>query len=178
MIHSIGHSHLAAADFLALLRDFDIEVLVDVRRQPRSRRHPQFERHALAASLAAAGIEYLWWGETLGGHRLPRPDSPNFALADAALRGYADHMQSPAFRDAARELAALGARRATAMMCAEADYTHCHRQLLADYLGTLGVTVRHIAGPRRALDHQAHVALGDSCDPPVYNRRAQGDLFA
>lgn len=178
MIHSIGHSQLAATDFLALLREFGIAVLVDVRRQPRSRRHPQFERTALAASLADAGIDYLWWGEALGGRRLPRPDSPNFALQDASLRGYADHMQSPAFGEAARALAELGARRATAMMCAEADYTHCHRQLLADHLTAQGVTVRHIAGPGRVLDHQIHAALGDACDPPVYNRRAQGDLFA
>ncbi len=178
MIHSIGHSHLAAADFIALLREFYIEVLVDVRRQPRSRRHPHFERGALAASLAAAGIDYLWWGEALGGRRLPQPDSPHVALTDASLRGYADHMRSSDFRAAAQALAALAAARGTAFMCAEADPHHCHRQLLADHLVLAGGEVRHIVGPRRAVVHIRHAALGDDRDPPVYNRCAQGDLFA
>ena len=178
MIHSIGHSNLLAADFLGLLRDFSIEVVVDVRRQPRSRRHPHFERSALCASLAEAGIDYLWWGEALGGRRSPRADSPNIALDDASLRGYADHMLGEQFRAAARELVALAARRATAFMCAEADHQHCHRQLLADHLMHMGGTVRHISGPRRWQDHQRHAALGDDRDPPVYNSRAQGDLFA
>lgn len=177
MIFSVGHSLLGAAEFLALLHGFNIEVLVDVRRQPRSRRHPHFERGALAASLAAAGIDYQWWGEALGGHRTPRADSPNFALTDAALRGYADHMHSAAFLDAAAELARLARGRRTAFMCAEADYRHCHRQLLADHLHRLGLEVQHISGPQQASPHIYHAALGDDRDPPVYNRRAQGDLF-
>lgn len=178
MIYSIGHSKLEAAELVALLRDFAVALLVDVRRQPRSRRHPQFERHALAATLNAAGIDYQWWGETLGGRRAPRVDSPHIALTDAGLRGYADHMQGAAFRDAASDLAALAAARVTAFMCAEADYTHCHRQLLADHLQRTGLPVLHIVGPRRAVPHIYHAALGDACDPPVYNRCAQGDLFA
>ena len=178
MIYSIGHSHLAATDLLALLRDFSVEVVIDVRRQPRSRRHPHFERNVLSASLADAGIDYLWWGESLGGRRQPRADSPNFALDDASLRGYADHMLSEQFRAAALSLATLAARRVTAFMCAEADHQHCHRQLLADHLARMGNTVRHITGPQRALAHIQNAALGDDRDPPVYNRRAQGDLFA
>lgn len=178
MIYSIGHSNLAAHDLLRLLRNFSVEVVVDVRRQPRSRRHPHFERGALSASLAAAGIDYLWWGETLGGRRQPRADSPNIALADASLRGYADHMLGEQFRAAARELAALAARRITAFMCAEADHLHCHRQLLADHLARMGNAVCHITGLQHALSHIQHAALGDDREPPVYNKRAQGDLFA
>lgn len=178
MIYSIGHSQLAATDLLSLLRDFNVEVVVDVRRQPRSRRHPHFERRALSASLADAGIDYLWWGEALGGRRQPRADSPNIALDDASLRGYADHMQSEQFRAAARDLATLAARRVTAFMCAEADPVHCHRQLLADHLTRMGNTIGHITGPQHALTHIQNAALGDDRDPPVYNRRAQGDLFA
>lgn len=178
MIYSIGHSNLSAEGLIGLLRDFDIALLVDVRRLPRSRRHPQFERDALAARLGEVGIDYQWWGEALGGRRLPRADTPNIALADASLRGYADHMQSAPFRDAADELARLAARRVTAVMCAEADYRHCHRQLLADHLQRNGLAVSHIVGPRQALAHIYHAALGDSCEPPVYNRLAQGDLFA
>ncbi|MBK6657738.1 MAG: DUF488 domain-containing protein [Proteobacteria bacterium] len=178
MIFSIGHSNLAPAAFLERLRAFDIALVVDVRRQPRSRRHPHFERGALADYLGAAGIEYQWWGETLGGRRTPRADTPNIALDDPALRGYADHMLSPPFRDACAALVTLARARRCAVMCAEADYRHCHRQLLADHLQRAGLAVTHIVDAGRGEPHIFHAALGDAREPAVYNRRAQGDLFA
>lgn len=178
MIFSVGHSNLGAQTFVTLLRTFNMEVLVDVRRQPRSRRHPHFERSALAELLGSAGIEYQWWGEALGGHRAPRADSPNFALTDNALRGYADHMLGAEFRDAADALARLALTRRCVFMCAEADYRHCHRQLLADHLLRAGLKVEHIVSAGHSVPHIFHAALGDACEPPVYNRRAQGDLFA
>lgn len=178
MIFSIGHSNLEAPAFVARLRAFDIAVLIDVRRQPRSRRHPHFERAALATLLGGAGIAYQWWGETLGGRRAPRADSPNLALEDAALRGYADHMQGGEFRAAADALVGLAQAQRCAVMCAEADYRQCHRQLLADHLLRAGLAVTHIIDAGHSQPHIFHAALGDSCEPPVYNRRAQGDLFA
>lgn len=178
MIFSIGHSNLDAEAFVQRLRAFDIEVLVDIRRQPRSRRHPHFERGALATRLAAAGIDYLWWGEALGGRRSPRADSPHVALEDLALRGYADHMAGEEFRAAASALAELAQTRRCVFMCAEADYRHCHRQLLADHMLRAGLPVTHIVDARHSVPHIFHAALGDVCRSPVYNRRAQGDLFA
>lgn len=178
MIHSLGHSARSAAEFLALLSAFGITTLVDIRRQPRSRRYPQFERGALATSLAKAGIAYLWWGEALGGRRVARADSPHIALDDTSLRGFADHMDSIVFRDAAQALAALAARGPSAFMCAEADHLHCHRQLLADYLTLRGCEVHHIVTPQHCVPHILNAALGDDRGPAVYNRRAQGDLFA
>src|SRR5260221_10968572 len=58
-IWTIGHSTLPAEDFIALLGTHGIELLADVRRFPSSRRHPQFNREPLTASLEAARIEYL-----------------------------------------------------------------------------------------------------------------------
>ena len=178
MIYSIGHSHHSAAEFLALLKANGIKILVDIRRQPRSRRHPHFERAALATSLAAQGIEYLWWGKALGGRRVARPDSPHIALRDGALRGFADHMHSDEFRTAARALAALAKQRATAFMCAEGEPQYCHRQLLADYFALAGVPVLHITPRQGCVPHVLNAALGDDRSAPVYNSCAQGDLFA
>lgn len=178
MIYSIGHSHHGATEFVALVKAFGIETLIDIRRQPRSRRHPQFERPALAATLAARGIEYAWWGDALGGRRVARPDSPHIALRDGALRGFADHMHSAEFRAAAQALAALAAQRPIAFMCAEGDPLHCHRVLLADYLELGGLAVLHITASHSGMRHVLNAALGDDRGAPVYNRCAQGDLFA
>lgn len=152
MIHTVGHSTRAIADFLALLRDAEVRVLVDVRRYPVSRRHPQFSREALRAGLLSAGIAYRHEAD-LGGHREPRPDSPNTAWRNDALRGYADHMASPAFQSALDRLAAL---EHPVVMCAEANPADCHRQLLADALVVRGVPVRHLLAPGRVEPHALH----------------------
>jgi uncharacterized protein (DUF488 family) len=46
-----------------------VRTLIDVRAFPVSRRHPQFSRAPLAATLADAGIDYEWQGKPLGGYR-------------------------------------------------------------------------------------------------------------
>ena len=153
-------------------------LLVDVRRYPGSRRHPQFEREALARALEGAGIEYRHEPD-LGGHRQPRADSPNTAWRNAAFRGYADHTATPEFQQALARLLAAPPR--TAVMCAEAVPWRCHRQLIADALVARGVDVRHILGPRRVEPHVLH---GDARVAPdgrvAYPRspRSQRSLFA
>ena len=60
-IHTVGHSTRTIETFLALLEAHEIELIVDVRRWPASRRHPQFHREALSNSLEQAGVDYLLW---------------------------------------------------------------------------------------------------------------------
>src|SRR5690606_41725130 len=93
---TIGHSTAPIDAFLTSLTANEIRLLVDVRRFPGSRRHPQFGREALAGSLAASGIGYAH-AEALGGRRRPRPDSHNTAWRNDSFRGYADYMETPAF---------------------------------------------------------------------------------
>lgn len=151
MIHTVGHSTRPVGELVAILLEAGVRRLVDVRRYPMSRRNPQFSRDALAQSLADAGIAYEHEPD-LGGHREPRPDSPNTAWSDA-FRGYADHMATPEFRAA---VARVAARADAVVMCAEADPRRCHRQLLADALVLAGVPVRHLLGPGRSEEHRVH----------------------
>jgi uncharacterized protein (DUF488 family) len=138
-----------------MLREASVPLLVDVRRFPGSRRHPQFAREALSQSLAEAGVGYRHEPD-LGGRRDPRPDSPNLAWRHAAFRGYADHMASPEFACALERLLQSPPR--TAVMCAEAVPWRCHRQLVADALVARGADVRHLLGPGRVEPHALHAA--------------------
>jgi uncharacterized protein (DUF488 family) len=156
-VYTVGHSTRPIEEFLALLEENGVRLLVDVRRYPVSRRYPQFTGAALAESLAGAGIGYHHEA-ALGGHREPRPGSPNTALRAAAFRGYADHMSTPAFRDALARLQEKAAAQRTAFMCAEADPQRCHRQLAADALVARGTPVLHILGPGRVRAHALHPA--------------------
>ena len=142
-VHTIGHSTRPIEIFLALLKTHAIEMVVDVRRWPMSRRHPQFSRETLAASLKENGIDYLWRGD-LGGFRKPAPDSVNTAWKVGAFRAYADFMLTAEFKIVTEEVETLAEKKRAAFMCAEAVPWQCHRQLLADAFLVRGWTVSHI----------------------------------
>ncbi len=148
-ILTVGHSNHDGEAFVALLRGAGVELVADVRVNPRSR-YPQFNRSALAGSLKEAGIDYLHLGEQLGGRREPVADSPNTALSEGAFRGYADHMGTDDFAEGLAGLKELAGGRRTATMCAEADWRRCHRRLIADALVVGGARVLHL-GPDGSL---------------------------
>lgn len=152
-IFTAGHSTRSLDELLELLAGEGVEALVDVRRYPGSRRHPQFSRDALAAGLAAAGIEYAHEPH-LGGRRAARPDSPHTAWRVEAFRGYADYMETPEFQAALEGLIRRGAAQRTVILCAEAVPWRCHRRLISDALVARSVEVRHILAPGRAEPHQ------------------------
>ena len=142
-IYTIGHSTRSLEEFLALLERSRIERLVDVRAFPGSRRHPQFNKEALARSLPEHGIEYLH-RPALGGRRRPRADAAPTAWRNEGFRGYADYMRTAEFRAALDNLIELGEERPTVIMCSEAVPWRCHRTLISDALHARGVMVEHI----------------------------------
>lgn len=143
---TIGHSTHPLSEFIGLLRDSRIDLLVDVRSIPRSRTNPQFNRDTLPGALASEHIGYAHLA-ALGGRRGRRKSdgpSPNGYWTVAAFRNYADYATSPAFHDGFAQLLELGNRHCCAIMCAEAVWWRCHRRIIADYLLLHGVTVFHI----------------------------------
>ncbi len=152
VVFTIGHSTRPLDAFIALLRANAITRLADVRTVPKSRRHPQFGGDALAAALSAEGIVYRHF-PGLGGLRKPRPDSPNATWRHEGFRGYADYMETPAFAEAVDRLVAFALVAPTAIMCAEAVWWRCHRQLIADALVARGIDVRHITSAAAPARH-------------------------
>ncbi|HXT63675.1 MAG TPA: DUF488 domain-containing protein [Pyrinomonadaceae bacterium] len=149
---TIGHSTRSLDEFTSLLNSASLELLVDVRSFPGSRRYPHFNRENLSASLAAAGFEYIHMPE-LGGRRKAKPDSLNMAWRNESFRGYADYMETENFRAGIERLMELARERRTAIMCSEAVWWRCHRSLIADYLKAAGVTVTHILGIGKSEEH-------------------------
>jgi uncharacterized protein (DUF488 family) len=153
-LFTLGHSTHSLDEFLAILAAGQIKLLADVRRFPGSRRHPQFNRDALAESLKAAGIDYRHFVD-LGGRRSKRlPNSPNTAWRVESFNAYADYMQSAEFLAALDELMATAREQPTAIMCSEALPQKCHRRLISDALVARGWRVRHLLSPKRIDDHQ------------------------
>jgi uncharacterized protein (DUF488 family) len=141
---TVGHGTSETAALTSLLRAAGVELLVDVRRFPGSRRHPHLARERLAADLPAAGLGYAW-EERLGGRRPVPPDSPDGALRNAAFRGYAAHMRTPPFLAAVDDLLREAAGRRVAVMCSETLWWRCHRRLVADFVQVAReVPVEHV----------------------------------
>ena len=136
--YTIGHSNQPAANFDGLLRQNDIELLVDVRSKPYSRfRH--FNRERLDSRLTAKGIKYLYLGDLLGGH----PESTGFYENSRVV--YERLAMQKDFRRGITKVVEECERGRVVLMCTEEDPTKCHRHpLLASALHERGLRVLHL----------------------------------
>jgi len=147
--HTIGHSTRSIDEFVALLREADVRLVVDVRTVPRSRTNPQYNKDTLPETLAQFQIGYEHIAE-LGGLRGRKSDVPpavNGFWQNASFHNYADYALSESFRHGLARLREIGQARRCAIMCAEAVWWRCHRRIITDYLLAAGEGVFHILGP-------------------------------
>jgi uncharacterized protein (DUF488 family) len=133
VVRTIGHGTATQDELASRLRAAGIELLVDVRIAPGSKRHPHVARDALAEWVPAIGIGYRW-DKRLGGFRKLAADSPDVALRNESFRAYAGHMRNEEFRAAIDTLLADATGARVAVMCSETVWWRCHRRLIADHL--------------------------------------------
>jgi uncharacterized protein (DUF488 family) len=152
VVLTIGHSTRSIEEFVRLLRMHGVRRVVDIRTIPKSRHNPQFNRDRLSGALHRARIHYSHLAG-LGGLRPTRRDSPNVGWRNASFRGYADYMQTSAFRRSLERSLELARRERVVLMCAEAVPWRCHRSLIADALLARGVAVREITSGIRTRPH-------------------------
>jgi uncharacterized protein (DUF488 family) len=177
-LYTIGHSTRSLDELRRLLAAFRIACLADVRTSPRSRHAPQFNLDALATSLPMVSLRYVHLPR-LGGFRTSAQEaSPNGGWRNASFRGFADYMGTEEFGRALDELWELAGRLRTAIMCAEADYSRCHRLLIADAFTARGGRVLHIVSDRSPEPHRmtpfAVIGEGGITYPPRTARASRG----
>ncbi|MCS6779517.1 MAG: DUF488 domain-containing protein [Geminicoccaceae bacterium] len=141
---TIGYALATPAGLVAALRAAGIELLVDVRAVPASRR-PGFSKRQLAAALEEAGIAYRHM-KGLGTPAAGR-DAARAGRLDAFERIFREHLAGLEAQAELAELARLiAAGRRLCLLCLEAEPAHCHRAILAEELRRqLGLEVRHLA---------------------------------
>jgi uncharacterized protein (DUF488 family) len=153
VIYTIGHSNRSAANFLDLLNRYEVKAVVDIRTIPKSRHNPQYNKEELDAFLTAQSIEYVHQ-PLLGGLRHPLKESPNGGWRNSSFRGYADYMLTPQFEEGLLWLIDFASKKVVAIMCAEAVYWRCHRQLVSDALIVRNILASHILSPTKAEPHR------------------------
>lgn len=152
VIYTIGHSVRPLAEFIELLKSFNIGALADVRRFAGSKRYPWFSKENLEMVLPENNIEYIHF-EALGGRRKVQPNSVNNRWKNESFRGYADYMQTEEFIQSIIKLENLARTRRTAFMCSEAVWWSCHRSMISDYLKAKGWDVEHIMNRGKVEEH-------------------------
>lgn len=152
-IFTVGHSTRSIEDFLLLLKQYDIQELVDIRTIPKSRHNPQFNGPELAHVLRNHHIGYRHQ-KNLGGLRHAHADSINTAWENASFRGFADYMQTEEFREGLEKLIEIAREKTTVIMCSEAVPWRCHRSLVGDALLVRGIDVEDIFSLTSVKPHE------------------------
>jgi uncharacterized protein (DUF488 family) len=140
-LYTIGHGNRKPEDFLALLKDFGIEYLIDVRSQPFSKFNPQFNQNHLKFFLERNGLKYVFMGDTIGG----RPANPTCYDDDGKV-DYEMVKEKDFFLTGIDRLKkAYDKNIQVVMMCSESKPCECHRsKLIGKVLISENIVLQHI----------------------------------
>jgi uncharacterized protein (DUF488 family) len=164
-VFTVGHGTRPIDELLEMLEEAGPRTLVDVRRFPSSRRHPQFNQAALAAAVEDAGVGYRH-AVDLGGRLSGEPGEERFSCIEvAAFRSYAARMGTPEWQDA---LSAALAEPAPCFLCAETLWWRCHRRLIAELLHAREYEVIHLLKPGHSERHRPWEPISEIRDGVLY----------
>jgi uncharacterized protein (DUF488 family) len=151
-LYTVGYGARSIDEFLALLEEWEVAFLLDVRSRPYSRYKPDFSKDALERHLKGRGIRYVFMGDTLGG----QPDDPDCYTGDGKV-DYEVCRQKPFFQEGlARLQAAWQQGHKAVLMCSEGKPEQCHRsKMIGPSLVEAGVPVIHIDENDQPLSQEA-----------------------
>lgn len=147
-LFTVGHSNQTQEGFLQLLREHDVNCIVDVRSVPASKYAPQFNEDMLRWFLKSNGIQYLHFGDEFGARRYD-------SLNDEGQVDFELAMQTPNFLHGVERLVkGLEKGYRISLMCSEANPLECHRfAFLSRYFHEHGFDVQHILKDAKLVPH-------------------------
>lgn len=138
-IFTIGYGGRSIEIFIAILKVYDIETIVDIRSRPYSRFQPNYNQKRLKEVLLAENINYEFMGLHLGG----KPSNPN--LFTNGEVDYDKIASSPEYQQSINKLIEIAAKQKACIMCSELKPNACHRNtLVGNSLSKLDIGVVHI----------------------------------
>jgi len=156
---TIGHSNHSFVYFLNLLKEYNVEILVDIRSHPYSKFSPQFDITNIKKEIKDSGIKYLYLGKELGG----KPKGKEFYDLDGKVN-YARLADLQIFREGLQRLENGVKKYRVAIMCGEENPKNCHRTLLVGrVLIEHGFVLNHIRG-NGELETQSEIDINNSIE--------------
>lgn len=155
-IYTIGHSTHTTDEFIALLKEYNINIVVDVRSYPGSNYVPQFNKENIEEWLPEHDIQYIHLKD-LGGRRNKNKDIDP-ALVDgwrqSSFRNYASYTFTKDYEEGINKLLSLAKDKQLAYMCSEAVPWRCHRLIISNTLVAKGINVHHIINKNETISHE------------------------
>ena len=147
-ILTIGYEGSTIEDFVATLKLADVQVLIDIRDVPVSRKRG-FSKKALAATLEGAGVEYVHLRD-LGD---PKPGREAARRGDMQTfeRIFRAHMEGKEAQEALEKALDITSGMRACLLCFERDHSGCHRAIVAEEMANRRtIPIRHL-GVRHGL---------------------------
>lgn len=169
-LYTIGHSTHTQEEFLALLQEYKIEILVDIRRFPGSKHVPWFNQENMEKWLPDHGIQYIHLKE-LGGKRGKNKDIDESLIAgweNTFFRNYASYSLTDDYDKGIEGLISLSQKATLVYMCSEAVPWRCHRLFVSNTLVTEGHLVYHIMSKTKVIKHELGMY---GADPEIKNHK-------
>jgi len=150
-IYSIGHGNKKIEDFIAELKSFKIQFLLDIRSKPYSKWNPQFNQAALDLELKNNGITYVFVGDTLGG----LPEDRSCYDYDGKVV-YDLIKEKDFFKQGLERLTTANEKKINlAIMCSESKPEECHRsKLIGQELLNKKISLKHIVSDKRVKSQE------------------------
>ena len=126
-LYTSGYEGLSLEAFLARLKAVGVEIVIDVRANPLSRKRG-FSKRSLAAALERAGVAYRHARE-MGCPKQVRDRYKQDQDWVKYTRGFLIHLRTQS--DALVELVGIAKRSSCCLVCFEADFNRCHRTFVA-----------------------------------------------
>jgi uncharacterized protein (DUF488 family) len=146
-LFTIGYEKAAQADVLKTLSKAGVDVLIDVRDRPQSRR-AGFSKSTLAASLEEAGLRYVHL-KALGTPPEGR-EANRTRKWEKFWRIVETRLQSSEAEIDLQQAAELARAAPACLLCYEADWHICHRRRVAEILAERhGFAIEHLTVDRR-----------------------------
>jgi uncharacterized protein (DUF488 family) len=141
LCHTVGHSVYAIDDFIVLLKQHNINCIVDVRSSPYSKFASQYNREILTNELKEAGILYLFMGDSLGA----RYEDKALLFPDGKVDFEKVRKTEEFQKGIVRVIDGLKKGYSVSLMCSEKEPFDCHRfVLVSKALQDAGIGIQHI----------------------------------
>jgi len=137
-IYTIGHSTRSLEEFIDILNYYKIQIVIDVRRFPSSKKFPWFNKDVLKSELKKNNIEYTYFPE-LGGFR---------------EEGYENFSKTEKFKEISNKLLEKINDSNSVIFCSERFFWRCHRKFIADELYRKGNKIVHIIDKHYTYEHK------------------------
>ena len=177
-IYTIGYSGFQVDEFISTLKRNGVNALIDVRSEPYSAYHHDYDKETLSQNLRKNHIYYRNYAKEFGARQ------ENHGFYKNGRLDFDSFSKSPQFQSGVSKIVEGANQGFTfAFMCAEKDPLQCHRAILvAKAFSDMGFSVKHVVPVDGKIEIETQQNLEDEMIdcyfPPMFRNESKEALLA